>query len=83
MTMTTTIRELWDSYARDVVPKDAPIVQRWETRRAFYAGAQALFTSILTMLDPGEEPTEADLSKMDHLEEELTSFKEDVRAGRA
>jgi hypothetical protein len=79
----TTIRELWDSYARDVVPKDAPTVQRWETRRAFYAGAQATFMSIISMLDPGTEPTEADLRKMDALDQELRTFKEEVRAGRA
>jgi hypothetical protein len=79
----TTIKELWDSYAKDVVPKDAPTVQRWETRRAFYAGAQAVFMSILTMLDPGTEPTEADLRKMDALDQELRIFKEEVRAGRA
>ena len=36
------IAEAWSSYAQAVVPRVASIVQRQESRRAFYAGAGAL-----------------------------------------
>lgn len=32
------ILALWESYAREVVPKDAGPIQRQECRRAFFAG---------------------------------------------
>jgi len=34
-----TIDQHWQSYRRDLIPKDASQVQITETRRAFYAGA--------------------------------------------
>lgn len=37
-----TLREQWESYLADVMPRDAPPVQIQETRRAFYAGARAM-----------------------------------------
>lgn len=77
------IKAAWDDYQRKVVPGDASTVQRWESRRAFYAGAQTLFTAIMTMLDPGEEPTDADLVKMDEIDKELREFVEAVKSGRA
>jgi hypothetical protein len=78
-----TIREAWDDYLKRVIPHDASTVQRWETRRAFYAGAQALLASIITMLEPGTEPTEADLRNMDAIDTELKAFARDVREGLA
>jgi len=80
--MTHRIREQWDSYRREVIPKDAHDVQIVESRRAFYAGAAALLR-ILVDLDPGDEPTEDDLRKMDEINEEIDSFKRDVKGGRA
>lgn len=73
----------WRSYAEQVLPFGASDVQRQESRRAFYAGAQSLFGGILTMLDPGEEPTDADLAKMDAVQAELSQFADDIQAGRA
>jgi len=43
-------------------------------REAFYAGAQHLFASIMTVLDPGNEPTEADMKRMNKIHEELEHF---------
>ena len=37
-----TIKEQWDSFRMLVVPADASEVQLQETRRAFYAGAEAM-----------------------------------------
>lgn len=53
---------------------DAPPIQLEECRNCFFAGAQHLFTSILSIMDPGDEPTEADLRRMDLIDKELTAF---------
>ena len=39
------------------VPKDAPQIQVDEMRDSFFAGAQHLFGSIMSMMDPDAEPT--------------------------
>jgi hypothetical protein len=44
-----TIFESWDSYGREVVPANAPAIQREECRRAFYAGAWACYQSLLEL----------------------------------
>jgi hypothetical protein len=59
-----------------VVRPDAPLVQLEECKLAFFAGAQHLFGSLMTVVDPGEEPTEADLRKMDLIDRELRRFVE-------
>lgn len=53
------IEREWESFLA-ILPKDAHPIQISECRRAFYAGAQALFAGIITGLSPGTEPTEAD-----------------------
>jgi hypothetical protein len=77
------IEKLWIEYCDHLVPLGASTVQLRETKKAFYAGAQSLLAEIVTMLDPGLEPTEADIKKMDDIALELTAFIDDVRAGRA
>jgi len=69
----------WISMKIMAVPEDAPPVQIEEMRNAFFAGAQHLFGAIMTMLDPGEEPTEADLSRMDKIKDELDRFLEEFK----
>lgn len=44
MTRRLRILEQWNSFRRDVLPRDASAVQASETKRAFYAGAFACFT---------------------------------------
>jgi hypothetical protein len=56
---------------------DAPPDQLHEMRMAFFAGAQHLFSSIMTILEPGEDPTEADLGRMDQIDKELRAFIKD------
>jgi hypothetical protein len=41
----------WISLRLTVIPKDAPEIQLNEMRTVFFAGAQHLFGSILSMLD--------------------------------
>ena len=40
----------------------------------FFAWPQHLFSSIVTIFDPGEEPTDADIHKMDLIDKELQKF---------
>jgi hypothetical protein len=53
---------------------DAPKIQLEEMRGAFFAGAQHLFASIMSTLDPDAEPTEKDLERMDKIHRELETF---------
>lgn len=72
----------WVSLRFLAVPENAPPVQVEEMRNAFFAGAKHLFSSILTVLDPGEEPSEADMSRMDKIHEELEAFITDYEKRR-
>lgn len=72
----------WKTYDAQVLPKDAPAIQRKECKRAFFAGAQGLLGTILGFLEPGTDATEADLRRMDLVEEELDQFARDVLEGR-
>jgi hypothetical protein len=51
----TTIGEQWASYLAEVVPADAPDVQREECKRAFYSGASAMLTCVFAATDHAEE----------------------------
>lgn len=77
------LAEQWSSYVERVLLPEASVVQVVECRRAFYAGAEGMMRSILRELDPGSEPTDRDLAKMDSLEAELRDFAKDVAEGRA
>jgi hypothetical protein len=52
-----------------------------EMRIAYMAGAEHLFSSMIAIMDPGEEPTEADLKRMDLIHAELQGWR-DVLAAR-
>jgi hypothetical protein len=54
--------------------KNMPKQQMKELRMAFFGGAQHLFGSIMGILDPGSEPTERDLKRMDLISHELEAF---------
>jgi hypothetical protein len=56
------------------LPPDAPEIQVREMRMAFFAGAQHLFGSLMGILDPGEEPTDDDLKRLDLIDKELQAF---------
>lgn len=74
--------EQWDLYARTVLPKDAPHVQKLETRRAFYSGAQAILFRVIQAFSPESEPSEADLQVMTDLHEELQDFARAIAEGK-
>ena len=61
------------------IAKDASAEQVDEMRGAFFAGAQHLFASIMSILDPGdEEPTENDLRRMSLITDELARVLADA-----
>lgn len=53
---------------------DAPEDQVKEMRMAFFAGAQHLFGSLMSVMDSDREPTERDLKRMDLIHAELSGF---------
>lgn len=59
------------------IPLDASAVQIEEMRNAFFAGAQHLFSSIMTIMEPDAEPTDKDLERMDLIDRELKKFIND------
>ena len=69
----------WFSLMAIAIPADAPPVQVKEMRKAFMAGAQHLFASILSIMDPEDEPTEADLRRMDLINAELKAYVEELK----
>jgi hypothetical protein len=73
----------WEGYRQQVIPQSASAAQISECKRSFYAGAHLLLCDILELLDPGDEPTEGDLTMVEDLQEELAEFAIDVVQGRA
>jgi hypothetical protein len=53
---------------------DTPADQLREMQIAFFAGAQHLFGSIMSVLDPGAEPTDKDMERLDSIDKELKTF---------
>lgn len=70
----------WAALCAVWVPRDAPPEQIKDLRWAFMAGAEHLFSSIMTTLDPGSEITDEDLRKMELIQAELDAFRLEVEA---
>lgn len=68
----------WIAMLAHVIPIDAPDTQVSEMRKAFFMGAEHLFGSIMSILDPGMEPTERDLERMTLIHNELETFRKQV-----
>lgn len=69
----------WAGYRMMVLPPNAPQIQIDECRMAFMAGSQHLFSSIMNILDPGADPSTADLRKMDLIDKELREFAREMQ----
>ena len=68
----------WVALRLHAIPLDASATQLSEMRMAFMAGAQHLFSSIMTILEPDAEPTEKDLARMSLIHEELAAYVKEV-----
>ena len=64
----------WESYRLNVLPDEAGEIQIKETRRAFFAGAAIIMETLMLALDPGDEPTDADMQRMADLQAEIDEF---------
>lgn len=62
----------------DKVPKD----KLTQIRDAFFAGAQGVFSGIITFMEEGSEPTETDMKRVDSLANELSAFVDDFKKRR-
>jgi hypothetical protein len=69
----------WVGLRLAAIPLDAPAIQLEEMRKAFFAGAQHLFGSIMSFLEPGVEPTEKDLERFTLINAELNEFIENFK----
>jgi hypothetical protein len=75
----------WVSLRIMVIPPTAGADQLNDMRFVYMAGAQHLFSSIMTILEPGQMETEADVSRLDLIAKELETFYRELmlRAARA
>lgn len=69
----------FEAYRITAMSPRAPDVQVRECRMAWFAGAQHLFSSIMNVLDPGTEPTEADMERMSKIGAELDAFVDELK----
>lgn len=69
----------WIAYRYAVLPPEASEIQIAETYKAFYAGAQHLFSSILGFLGEGAEPSLKDLIRMNLVADELNAWAIEMR----
>lgn len=79
------ILEQWNQFREKVISPAAPTIQVSEMRRAFYAGAWALYSIQMNDLQPTDPDvvTVDDLRMMSELDAELTAFNAKVKAGQA
>jgi hypothetical protein len=71
------VEKEWATFAALVVSKHADEGQTAEMKLAFFSGGLAVFALLMTVLDPGAGPTEADLDRVGAINEELESFSRD------
>lgn len=66
--------EAWAEYAKYSFPPEVEDLQRNEMKKAYYAGAGMLFFKVLFSLAPDREPTDADLTLIQDLHDEIVKF---------
>ena len=69
----------WIALQMFALPADAPAIQVQEMRMAFFAGAQHLSASIMSVMEQGDEPTADDLRRMELIQTELDLFAEQLK----
>lgn len=63
-----------------VIPPTASQAQLNDMRMAYMAGAQHLFSSLMSIMDSDREPTEADMRRMTLIAAELKAFEAELLA---
>ena len=64
----------WEIFCAMTMPHNVSDDQKYDMRMAFFAGAQHVFHTMISIADPGTEPTEADMLRMGKIDNELTRF---------
>jgi hypothetical protein len=77
-----TVESGWASFARAVLPADAPPDQHREMRRAFYAGAWWFLSGFASLGEPDVSEEEG-VRALEAAKAEIDAFYRDLRAGRA
>lgn len=72
----------WRQYAEKILPANAPRVQVWECRRAYYAGAAHLFTELTQRVGPDSTSEDAGVEMMQGVSDEIERFMRDVQRGK-
>lgn len=72
----------WRSYRANVMPGRIPAVQEIECKRAFYAGAHALFAEVIKAAE-APETEDQQVARMDAIKSELEEFAAAVARGEA
>jgi hypothetical protein len=70
----TLIGDAWKKYRDVMIPSDAPDIQSSECRKAFYAGADASFSAIVSAIASEHVPTDEDIETLYDVERELIAF---------
>lgn len=69
----------WVSLRIAAINSTADADQLREMRMAFFAGAQHLFSSIMTIMDEDAEPTDKDMQRLEQIDAELARFGDELR----
>lgn len=64
---------------KEMTLQGAPESQVREMRKAFFAGAQHLFASIISVLDEDSEPTEDDMRRIEMIHVELEAWVDSMK----
>ena len=72
----------WLQYAERILPAGAPRAQKWETRRAFYAGAAHLFRELVERIGPDAAGEDAGVAQLQAVSDEIERFLHDVQRGK-
>lgn len=78
-----TLAQMWDGFARQVMPAGAPAVQRQEMRRAFYAGCWVMLMAMRNDLGSEQVSEEEGVAVLEGWMEECRRFQRDMLEGRA
>ena len=71
------LQKQWESFEKAVMPKGASLVQQQEMRRAFYAGASAMFGLVTDLGDDDADEGE-ECKILDGLQNECIEFMSQV-----
>ena len=69
-----TVREMWNEYRTQLLPKNAPPIQYQECEKSFYVAAQYMFTQMINISDLENE--EDIFKAFDIYQEEFEQFKQ-------